>query len=265
MKRPKGNGSREEGQPDPSASPFPGAARAGRGRRRKESQEDLWEEGGSADLFRAERELLLRGFRRIAGIDEAGRGPLAGPVVAAAVVLAPGLCYEGLTDSKQLTARERESWFERISATAVDYGIATVTHEQIDLLNIVVATRKAMEMAVARLSCQPDYLLIDGIFPLQTRIEQRCIKHGDRRSHSIAAASVLAKVTRDRLMEAFHAEYPQYRFDQNKGYATLDHREALRKFGFCPLHRRSFHGVKETLDPEATLLETPVPLPARRT
>jgi ribonuclease HII len=180
-------------------------------------------------------------------MDEAGRGPLAGPVVAAAVVLSPEACYEGLTDSKLLTPRAREIWFDRICASAVDYSIASVDHEEIDAINILVASRKAMELAVERLSRRPDHLLVDGIIPIRSMIEQWCIKQGDRRSLSIAAASVLAKVTRDRMMDEMHQRYPQYNFRKNKGYGTLEHREALQRFGFCPLHRKSFRGVKEFL------------------
>jgi ribonuclease HII len=211
----------------------------------RRGQQNLWESDG--DLFRVERELRRRGFQHIAGIDEAGRGPLAGPVVAAAAVLSPEACYEGLTDSKLLTPRAREIWFDRICASAVDYAIASVGHEEIDAINILVASRKAMELAVGGLSRRPDHLLVDGIIPIQSSIEQWCIKQGDRRSFSIAAASVLAKVTRDRLMDDLHHRYPQYNFRKNKGYGTHEHREALQKFGFCPLHRKTFRGVKEIL------------------
>lgn len=201
------------------------------------------------DLFWAERNLAEQGFSRIAGIDEAGRGPLAGPVVAAAVVLDPDTAgrFEGLTDSKLLTPAQREFWFERISALALDFSVAMAGPEEIDSLNILVATRRAMEKAVKGLRRAPDYLLIDGIVAVESPIRQWCLKKGDRRSLSIAAASVLAKVTRDRFMEEQARLYPQYHFAKNKGYGTREHLEALRAFGCCPLHRKTFRGVREVL------------------
>ena len=196
-------------------------------------------------MLRLETELQDRGFSLVAGLDEVGRGPLAGPVVAAAVILPAGRRYEGLTDSKLLNAGQREKWFEQIRETAEAFFISSVSEREIDEINILQASKKAMELAVRGLSISPDFLLIDGIVPLASRIPQRCIKKGDRKSLSIAAASVLAKVTRDRLMEDFHQQYPQYNFKKNKGYGTLEHRQALNRFGFCPIHRKSFRGVKE--------------------
>lgn len=181
----------------------------------------------------------------MAGLDEAGRGPLAGPVMAAAVILPAGVRYEGLTDSKLLRPDQREHWFDEIRRLALDYAVAAVGEQDIDELNILVASRKAMEMALNGLSLQPDSLLVDGIIPLETSIPQQCVKKGDRRSQSIAAASVLAKVTRDRLMVGLHEQYPHYNFKKNKGYGTREHLEALRTYGCCPLHRKSFRGVKD--------------------
>ncbi len=174
---------------------------------------------------------------------------MAGPVVAAAVILPHGERYEGLTDSKLLSPAQRTYWFSHICTHALAYSIAMVSEQDIDEINILVASRKAMEMALAGLSLQPDHLLIDGIVPLETVIPQKCLKKGDRRSQSIAAASILAKVTRDRLMEGFHKQYPQYNFKKNKGYGTREHREALEQYGCTPLHRKSFRPVKDLLDP----------------
>lgn len=209
----------------------------------KKGQQGLWEE--HADMLRFETGLQGRGYSRVAGLDEAGRGPLAGPVVAAAVILPTGARYEGLTDSKLLRPAQREHWFDQIREVALDYAIASVSEQEIDEINILVASRKAMELALKGLSLHPDHLLVDGIIPLETPVPQQCIKKGDRRSQSIAAASILAKVTRDRLMLAFHEQYPHYNFKKNKGYGTREHLEALRRFGCCPLHRKSFRGVKD--------------------
>ena len=192
-----------------------------------------------------ESALHRRGYPCVAGLDEAGRGPLAGPVVAAAAILPAGVRYEGLTDSKLLRPAQRDRWFEFIRETAVSYAVASVSEEDIDRVNILVASRLAMETALAQLSVVPDFILVDGIVPLETRIPQQCVKQGDRRSQSVAAASILAKVTRDRLMIGFHERYPQYNFHENKGYGTRKHLEALRRNGCCPLHRKSFRGVKE--------------------
>ncbi len=197
-----------------------------------------------------------RGFVHVAGLDEAGRGPLAGPVVAAAVILPPGERYEGLTDSKLLRPAARARWYDRILERAVAHSVAVVDEAEIDALNILVASRRAMEAAVAGLAVRPDVLLVDGIVPLQTDLPQQCIKKGDRRSQSVAAASILAKVTRDRLMERYDERYPQYGFARNKGYGTREHLQALRRFGPCPIHRKTFRGVKELLEAET---ETPGP------
>lgn len=221
---------------------------------RTSTQQDLWET--PPDMLHFETARLAKGYRHIAGLDEAGRGPLAGPVVAAAVILPPGERYPGIKDSKQLRPAQREKAFDLIREKALAFSIAEVSHEEIDALNILVASRKAMERAVRGLAPVPGFLLIDGIVPLETEIPQQCIKKGDQRSQSVAAASILAKVTRDRLMEAFHRRYPQYNFKQNKGYGTREHMEALRTHGACPIHRRTFRGVKEVLTAET---RSPVP------
>ncbi len=222
--------------------------------KRTTTQQDLWE--APADMLHFEASWLAKGYRHIAGLDEAGRGPLAGPVVAAAVILPPGERYPGIKDSKQLRPAQREKEFDLICEKALAFSIAEVSREEIDALNILVASRKAMERAVRGLPLVPGFLLIDGIVPLETEIPQKCIKKGDQRSQSVAAASILAKVTRDRLMEAFHQQYPQYNFKKNKGYGTREHMQALQTHGVCPIHRRTFRGVKELLTAET---RSPVP------
>ena len=218
------------------------------------AQQDLWE--APADMLHFETSRLAEGYSHIAGLDEAGRGPLAGPVVAAAVILPPGERYPGITDSKKLRPADRERGYDLIREKALAFAISEVSQEEIDALNILVASRKAMERAVMGLSPAPGFLLIDGIVPLETDIPQKCIKKGDQRSQSVAAASILAKVTRDRLMEAYHERYPQYNFRKNKGYGTREHLEALQAHGACPIHRRSFRGVRELLGSET---HTPLP------
>jgi len=194
-------------------------------------------------MLRLETLLHEQGRRRIAGLDEAGRGPLAGPVYAAAVILPPGRRYEGLTDSKLLRPAQREQWYGRILEEALACAVMWVDPAEIDEINILQATRKAMRMAVEAISPAPDFLLVDGITPLDTSLPQQCVKKGDRRSLSIAAASILAKVSRDRVMDELHQAYPQYNFRQNKGYGTREHLEALERFGGCPAHRTTFRGV----------------------
>ncbi len=199
------------------------------------------------DLQYFENRALARGFVTIAGIDEAGRGPLAGPVVAAAVILPAGGAIEGVTDSKLLTARQRERFYDAIYERAVSIGVAIVDAGEIDRINILQASRLAMKMAAANLRPPADCLLIDGNTGIELDVFQRAIPKGDRRSASIAAASVVAKVSRDRLMQQYHRHYPQYGFDRHKGYPTRAHREAICRFGCCPIHRRTFRGVREHL------------------
>ena len=190
-----------------------------------------------------ETEVQAAGHQWIAGLDEAGRGPLAGPVVAAAVVLPAQSHIVGLRDSKQLTARQRDVVYDRIQQQALAYGIGMMSHTQIDQHNILWATQQAMLCAVQQLCAVPDILLIDGITALPSAIVQRLIIGGDACCASIAAASVLAKVTRDRLMMAYAREYPAYGFDKHKGYPTAEHYARLRVHGPCAIHRRSFRGV----------------------
>ena len=197
------------------------------------------------DLWVFEKEAAGRGCRDIAGIDEAGRGPLAGPVVSAAVILPVAFRDPDIDDSKKISAKKRQQLYEVIYAHAVTIGIGIVDPIEIDRINILQASLLAMAMAVKNLAPRPDYLLIDGIFPISTDLPQQPIAKGDALSISIGAASIIAKVTRDRLMQKYHHYYPQFDFPKHKGYPTRAHREAIRKFGCCPIHRKSFKGVKE--------------------
>ncbi len=197
------------------------------------------------DLWHFEKEATRKGFRDIAGIDEAGRGPLAGPVVAAAVILSAAFDDSEVTDSKKLTASKRARLYERIYAQAAAVGIGIVDPSEIDRINILQASLLAMAMAVKNLVPRPDFLLIDGTFRIASDLPQLAVIKGDALSISIAAASIIAKVTRDRLMQNYHQYYPQFDFPQHKGYPTKAHKEAIQKFGCCPIHRRSFRGVKE--------------------
>ena len=213
--------------------------------------------------FRYERELMQRGCALIAGVDEAGRGPLAGPVVAAAVVfpcewIVNGLprALWGLNDSKQLTPEEREVYFAKLMSFAeIHYAIAWSDNTLIDEINILQATFRAMNDALAQLSPAPVHVLIDGNLISSVRWAQTPIIDGDARSYSIAAASVLAKVTRDRMMVELDRQWPQYGFAQHKGYSTEQHLAALTQHGPCPLHRRSFAPIKPGAQPIAELFK----------
>ena len=192
-----------------------------------------------------EKKLRLQGVSLIAGIDEAGRGPLAGPVVAAAVILPEVYDLPGLTDSKKLSAKKREQLFTPIHQQAIAVGVGFIHADEVDEINILQATLKAMCLAVSRLKVEPQHLLIDGITPVPLSLPQQTIKKGDSRSLSIAAASVIAKVVRDRMMVVYARHYPQYGFAGHKGYGTAKHRALITEHGPCPLHRKSFAGVKE--------------------
>ncbi|HPC74420.1 MAG TPA: ribonuclease HII [Syntrophales bacterium] len=191
-----------------------------------------------------------RGFTVIAGIDEAGRGPLAGPVVAAAVVLPRGYRNGDVRDSKQITPRSRARLYDTIARDALSVGLGVVEPSVIDRVNILQATLLAMKEAVAALALPPDHLLIDGIHRIDISISQETIIRGDSRSLSVAAASIIAKVSRDRIMEIYHHQFPQYNFIRNRGYGTREHLEAVRRHGLCKIHRRSFKISKESLDEE---------------
>jgi ribonuclease HII len=192
----------------------------------------------------------LQGVPLIAGVDEAGRGPLAGPVVAAAVILSPGFSLPGLKDSKRLSPEVRAALDQEIRGQALAFAIREMTAREIERLGILAASLKAMAQAVRALALAPQMVLVDGNVPLPLAYPQQPVVQGDDRCPSIAAASILAKVHRDRQMEALHRLYPQYNFARHKGYATPEHLEALRCWGPCDLHRRTFRGVKEWLGKE---------------
>ena len=192
-----------------------------------------------------EQEARQAGAERIAGIDEAGRGPLAGPVVAAAVILPFGEHFAELNDSKLLGPNIREKLFTAIMNRASAVGIGMVPPEKIDEINIYQATRLAMATAVRNLAPAPDHLLIDGPMSVDVPITQRPVVKGDRLSCSIAAAAIMAKVTRDRIMMDLHEKYPEYGFASHKGYGTKAHKEAISQYGPSPVHRKCFRGVKE--------------------
>ncbi len=198
---------------------------------------------GAGAPYRFELAAWRRGLTRVAGVDEAGRGPLAGPVVAAAVILPPGVRIKGVDDSKRLIPEERARLFDVIQSRALAVGVGMVDHETIDRINILEATRVAMRTALGSLPTIPELVLTDYVALAGLECPQRNLVEGDRRSASVAAASIVAKVTRDRLMAAADLEYPEYGFGRHKGYATLEHRDALLKHGPCRLHRRSFAGV----------------------
>lgn len=183
----------------------------------------------------------------IAGIDEAGRGPLAGPVVSAAVILPANFECIGLTDSKQITEKKRNEFYEFIRKHAIAYAISIVDHETIDQLNILEATKLSMKEAVTKLTVQPDITLVDAVQILLENSKTIAINKGDAQSLSIAAASVLAKVTRDRLMDEYATKYPEYDFKSNKGYGSKKHLDALKKYGPSPIHRKSFAPVQKAI------------------
>ena len=192
------------------------------------------------DLWEIERELHKEGVGLICGVDEAGRGPLGGPVCAAAVILPPEAELPGLNDSKKLSEKKREQLFPEIQRLALAWSVAFASVEEIEERNILGATMLAMNRTIAGLSLRPELALIDGNRNKEIEVPSRCVVHGDARCASIAAASILAKVSRDRLMVELSRAYPQYGFEQHKGYGTKAHYAALREFGPCPAHRPRF-------------------------
>lgn len=192
------------------------------------------------ELWTLENEIYASGISLICGVDEAGRGPLAGPVCAAAVILPRSLDIPGLNDSKKLSEKKREELFDVICREAAAYGIAFAGVEEIEKFNILNATFLAMNRAIAKLGVMPELALIDGNRNTGIEINSRCIVKGDSKCADIAAASILAKVTRDRYMYEMAEKYPQYHFDKHKGYGTKLHYEAIREFGPSPIHRMSF-------------------------
>ena len=197
-------------------------------------------ESYSAEIQQFEHILRQQGYQRIAGIDEAGRGALAGPVVAAAVILPTDCQISGVTDSKQLTPKRRAELFDEIHRLGVAVGVGCVDNEEIDRINILQATMAAMAQAIAQITPAPDYALIDGTHLPEIFLPAEAIPKGDTFIQSIAAASIIAKVTRDRLMIELDETYPGYGFPVHKGYGTLLHRRAIAQLGPCPIHRRSF-------------------------
>ena len=194
----------------------------------------------TVDLWAYERAAFADGYKLVCGVDEAGRGPLAGPVCAAAVILPPDCAIEGLNDSKKLTDKRRRALYDVIVEQAVAYGIAFASHQEIDEVNILQATFLAMRRAASQLAVQPELVLVDGNRNPQLGLPSQTIVKGDSLSASIAAASILAKVTRDRWMEELDAKYPQYGFAIHKGYGTKRHYAALTEFGPCEEHRQTF-------------------------
>ena len=204
-------------------------------------------------MWEFEHKALNRGYRQIAGIDEAGRGPLAGPVVAAAVILPENFSGQGITDSKKLSEKKRRTLFPYIKKHAICVATGIASHHEIDQINILQASLLSMKRSVENLSQTPDFiipdfLLIDGKFTIEMDIDQSAIVKGDSKSISIAAASIIAKVTRDAIMKKLHKKYPLYNFIQHKGYPTKAHKEAILKYGPCPVHRQTFKGVKEVIN-----------------
>lgn len=197
----------------------------------KKRQEALWE---------IENGLKEKGFKYIAGVDEAGRGPLAGPVYAAAVILPDGAEILGINDSKKLTPKKREELFDKITDIAISYAIYSVDEKEIDEINILNATHKAMNGAVDALTQKPDYVIIDGNSIKGMEIAHETVVKGDAKSISIAAASILAKVARDRYIDKMGEVYPEYGFENHKGYGTKAHTDAILRYGMCPIHRRTF-------------------------
>lgn len=216
----------------------------------KKKQEELMAEKRRFEKIMVyEKEAQKQGFQYVAGIDEVGRGPLAGPVVAAAVILPENIFISGINDSKKLSSKKREQLYQEIKNEALAIGIGVVGADVIDEINIYQATKKAMNIAINQLSIFPDFLLIDAM-KIDTPITQRSLIKGDSLSVSIASASIIAKVYRDRLMMEYSKKYPEYQFEKNAGYGTREHIQAIRKFGPTPIHRKTFAPIKEYIHNE---------------
>ena len=200
------------------------------------------------ELYKFENEARSAGYNLIAGVDEAGRGSLVGIMTVAAVILPENLYLPKLNDSKKISAHIREKLYDEIILNAVSWSCVEVSVEEIDSLNIYQATKRGMYNAVEKLKIQPDYVLTDAMkLDFQGKIETKSIIHGDALSASIAAASIIAKVTRDRLADEWSKIYPEYGFEHNRGYGTKDHLDAIKKFGYCELHRKSYNPVKSMI------------------
>lgn len=192
-------------------------------------------------LKEQENELRKKGFQYICGIDEAGRGPLAGPVVVASVIMPADSMIEGVNDSKKISEKKREKIYEQILQEAISYGVAIIGQDEIDEINILNATKKGLTVSLQELSQRPDLILVDALSGIDTLgIPYDSIIKGDAKCYSIAAASIVAKVTRDRIMREWDKVYPEYGFEKHKGYGTATHISAIREYGLCPIHRRSF-------------------------
>jgi ribonuclease HII len=211
--------------------------REGRVRRAPRAQEQPW------PIDHYERQLHAEGFRLVAGVDEAGRGALAGPLVAAAVILPEPFDCDGLADSKLLSPAQRADWFARIRAVAVSVSVCRALPRRIDHRGLHVSNLALLRAAIRSLETTPDFVLSDGFALRGVGVPQLSIKKGDVVTASVAAASVIAKVTRDRIMDRYHRRFPQYGFDHHRGYGTASHRAAIARFGPCPIHRMSFKGM----------------------
>ena len=205
------------------------------------------------DLYRFEEELYDEGYKNICGVDEAGRGPLAGPVVVAACILPPFLRIEGINDSKQLSEKKREELFKIIKKNALAYNVVFISEKVIDEINIYEATKRGMLEAIEGLKINPDYVLVDAMPLGELKTSNKSIIHGDALSASIAAASILAKVTRDHYMEKMDVKYPNYGFKRHKGYCTKAHVEALEKYGPCKIHRKTYSPVSKYFTKQLSL------------
>ena len=193
------------------------------------------------NLKEHEKQLHEKGFKNICGIDEAGRGPLAGPVVIAAVIMPEGSMIEGVNDSKKVSEKKREKLYDQIIEEAISYSVAIIGQDEIDSINILNATKKGLPMALQELTEKPDLIIVDALEHIDTLgIPYESIIKGDAKAYSIAAASIIAKVTRDRIMREWATVYPQYSFDIHKGYGTAKHIAAIKEHGLCPIHRKSF-------------------------
>lgn len=199
-------------------------------------------------LYEFDESIRKDGYKLVAGIDEAGRGPLAGPVVAAAVILPSGVKIDGIRDSKKISEKERESLFYKILIDAEDIGLGVVDSSEIDRINVLNATKKAMQKALLDLRLKPDIILIDAI-KIESDIRQISLVKGESKSASIAAASIVAKVVRDGIITKYHFQYPEYGFDRHKGYATRLHLERIKKYGPSVIHRKSFKKVMDLMLP----------------
>ncbi len=206
--------------------------------------EKLWPDP-EPDTFSLERCLLQKGYLWVGGLDEVGRGPLAGPVVAACVVLEENCDYRGFVDSKSINGEQRSRLYRELQNNGARIGVGIVSETDIDRVNILQASLLAMKKAVLAMSRQPDFLLVDGNQPIPMTIPQQTLVRGESKSASIAAASIVAKVVRDNLMDQYHLQYPEYNFQQNRGYPTPEHRQAIETHGPCAIHRQSFKCVRE--------------------